>query len=372
MSVRVRPGPFNFFATLPKQTFPHLLLRWYSANHRKLPWRETSDPYRILLSEVMLQQTQVKTVIPYYYRFLKQFPTFAALARAPIHRVLKAWEGLGYYSRARNLHALAKVVLKRKDKTLPSTYEELIEMPGIGRYTAGAVLSIAFKKDYPVVDGNVQRVLARYFGIREMVHKPEIVKRLWSLAEHNLPKGNASVYNQALMELGALICTPRDWRCSDCPLRKGCAAFRLNLQAEIPLKSKKPPVPHYHIGAGVIWKDEQLLISQRPMKGLLGGLWEFPGGKQEPGETLQECVRREIKEELDIDVKVGKLAAPPIDHAYSHFKITLHPHHCTYRSGQPKAIGVQDFRWVLPGDLKRFAFPAANQPIIQKILKEMV
>lgn len=316
----------------------------------------------------MLQQTQVDTVIPYYHRFLSKFPTFSALAKAPLDHVLKQWEGLGYYSRARNLYALAKVVSGHLEEKLPSIYEDLIKLPGIGRYTAGAVLSIAFQKNYPVVDGNVQRVLSRYFGIRDNVGKSQTQKRIWGLATSLVPEVHAGDYNQALMELGALICVPRQPKCSLCPVRSTCWARKQGLQDKIPIKKKKAAVPHFDIGAGVIWRKGQILISQRPLKGLLGGLWEFPGGKQERGETLPQCVKREIKEELSIDVQVGKKLAK-VDHAYSHFKITLHAFHCTYLQGRPRALGVHAWKWVWPKDLDKFAFPAANQPVIRELLK---
>lgn len=356
-----------FFNPFVKRTFQTPLLRWYRKNRRDLPWRKTQDPYRILLSEVMLQQTQVKTVIPYYNRFLKNYPTFQTLARAPLDKVLKLWEGLGYYSRARNLHNLAKALVDQKLKTLPNTFESLIELPGIGRYTAGAVLSIAFAKDFPLVDGNVQRVFARYFGIRQDIRTPASQKKLWEIAETLLVKGQAGDYNQALMELGALICVPKNPLCPVCPVRAHCKARQLGLQNQLPVKAAKAKVPHVQIGAGVIWKEGQILISQRPLEGLLGGLWEFPGGKLEKGETIAQCVQREIQEELGIKVSVGKRIAE-IDHAYSHFKITLHVHDCQYISGKPQTLGVRAFRWVSPPELKQFAFPAANQPVIDKLL----
>lgn len=315
----------------------------------------------------MLQQTQVQTVIPYYQRWLKTFPSLRAFAAAPLNKVLKQWEGLGYYSRARNLHTLAKAVVKNYGGKLPSTFDELKALPGIGRYTAGAVLSIAFDKHYPVVDGNVMRVLARFFLIREDITLPATQKHFWALAESLVPRGQAGDYNQAVMELGAMICTPRSPDCPNCPVLKNCKAFQKGLQNELPVKKKKEATPHFHIGAGVIWHKGKILISQRPLKGLLGGLWEFPGGKQEKGESIKETVRREIKEELGIQVDVGRELAE-VDHAYSHFKITLHAHDCRYRSGQVQALGVMNWRWVKPQELKKFAFPAANQPIIEKLI----
>lgn len=316
----------------------------------------------------MLQQTQVDTVIPYYHRFLKAFPSFEALAKAPLDKVLKLWEGLGYYSRARNLHALAKVVVKQHHGKLPDTPEALRALPGIGPYTAGALLSIAFNKDFAVLDGNVQRVLARHYGWSHDLKTSEAHKQAWAVAEALIPKGHAGDYNQAVMDLGATICTPKNPQCDDCPVVSNCLANEKGLTDQIPLRRKTQAVPHYQIGAGVIWKGKQLLISQRPLEGLLGGLWEFPGGKQNAGETLQHCVRREIQEELGIDVRVGKKVAE-VDHAYSHFKITLHAYQCQYVSGTPQTIGCKAWRWIRPEDLRKFAFPAANQPIINTLLQ---
>ena len=344
--------------------FAGRLLGWYRLHRRSLPWRATRDPYRILISEVMLQQTQVQTVIPYYGRWLKAFPSFETLAAAPLDKVLKQWEGLGYYSRARNLHALAKAVVGCYHGRLPENAADLRSLPGIGRYTMGAVMSIAFQKPVSLVDGNVARVFSRYFGIQKDISLAATQKNLWVLAEKLIPQKHPGDYNQAVMELGATICTPRAPDCPRCPLRATCKARRLGLQHILPIKKKKLPTPHFHIGAGVIWHHGKILISQRPLKGLLGGLWEFPGGKQEPGESLRGTVRREIQEELGIKVDVGRQLAE-VNHAYSHFKITLHAHHCTYRSGKVQALEVMNWRWVRPEELKKFAFPAANQPVIQ-------
>jgi A/G-specific adenine glycosylase len=358
MSVRVRPRPPNLMPA-----FQSSLLTWYRKHKRDLPWRKSRDPYRILISEIMLQQTQVQTVIPYYNRWVKVFPTFQALAKAPLNRVLKQWEGLGYYSRARNLHALAKAVMKHHGGRLPATSKDLRELPGIGRYTAGAILSIAFNQPAPLIDGNVSRVLTRVYAIQKNIALATTQQELWTLAGTLVPKNHPGDFNQALMELGATVCTPRNPSCVRCPWRPHCQARKRNLQEQLPIKTKRAAVPHYHIGAGVIWHKDRILISQRPLKGLLGGLWEFPGGKNESGESLPNTVRREIEEELGIHVAVGRKIAA-IDHAYSHYTITLHAYGCTYVSGVPQALGVHRFRWVRPSQLKQFAFPAANHPIL--------
>jgi A/G-specific adenine glycosylase len=311
----------------------------------------------------MLQQTQVKTVELYYGRFLERFPSVEALARAAPDEVMKQWEGLGYYGRARLLHRAARDVVERFDGRVPDTPAGLLSLPGIGRYTAGAILSIAFERPEVVLDGNVIRVLARMFHITDDVRKTATLKGLWSLSEGLLPKRRIRDYNQALMELGALVCRVRNPACADCPVSALCEANRLSLQRELPVKSPRMPVPHYEVTAGIIWRDNRLLITRRPPKGLLGGLWEFPGGKREPGEDLEGCLKREIREELGIAIEVGSLLTS-VEHAYTHFRITLHAFECRYRGGRIRCIGIDAFRWILPGELDNFALPAADHKII--------
>ncbi len=315
----------------------------------------------------MLQQTQVATVIPYYERFLARFPSVQALANAKLDAVLKAWEGAGYYARARNLHRAAQEIVARFGGQLPSTVAELLTLPGIGRYTAGAIASIAFKRDAPVVDGNVARVLCRYFNIKRDPKNSGTQKELWMLAENLLPRGRASDFNQGLMELGATICTPRHPQCGACPLHRTCQARRLGLQDKLPVKSQRRKLPHHEIAVGVIWKRGKILITKRFDKDLLGGLWEFPGGHCDKDESLEACVRREVKEELGIQVNVEKEFAV-IDHAYSHFSITLHAFHCRWVSGRPRAIGCAAWKWIAPRALNDYAFPKANWKIIAQLI----
>ena len=339
------------------------LVRWFRQHARDLPWRHDRSPYRVWLSEMMLQQTQVETVIPYFRRFLDRFPTLDALAAAPLGDVLKLWEGLGYYARARNLHKAAiKVAIELQGKW-PRTVEGLLALPGIGRYTAGAIASLAFDIDAPVLDGNVSRVLCRVFAIRRDPKATQTRAELWLLAESLLPKGRTGEFNEALMELGATICTPRKPRCGVCPIAKLCLAKRRGLQDQLPIKTKRAPLPHFEVTAAVIRKNGRILIAQRPLSGRLGGLWEFPGGKQEAGETLPQCLRREIKEELGVRIKVGQPIVS-IDHAYTHFKITLHAFECQLVSGKPQALQVENFRWVKLSELDKYAFPKTDLKII--------
>jgi A/G-specific adenine glycosylase len=346
-----------------KRRFQKALLSWYDRRARSLPWRETRDPYRIWVSEVMLQQTQVKTVEAYYGRFIGRFPSVADLARAEPDEVMKSWEGLGYYGRARHLHRAAREVVTRFDGRLPDTSGDLLSLPGIGRYTAGAILSIAFGKPEAVLDGNVIRVLSRIFHITDDVRKTSTQRVLWSLSESLLPRHRIRDYNQALMELGALTCRVRNPGCSDCPVSRICEANRLSIQGELPVKSPRKPVPHYDVTAGIIRWDDRLLITRRPARGLLGGLWEFPGGKLEGGEDLEGCLKREIREELGIDIEVG-VHLTSVEHAYTHFRITLHAFECRYKGGRIQLIGVDDYRWIFPRELDGFALPAADHKII--------
>lgn len=346
----------------------HQLLTWYDRNRRDLPWRSTSDPYRIVVAEFMLHQTRVSTVLPYYNRFLAEFPRWSQLASAPLDRVLKAWEGLGYYARARHLHQLAMAICQTHGGRLPSSRAQLLDLPGIGEYTAGAILSIAFGQDEPAVDGNVKRVLARLLGISVEPATQSGAAKFEAAARHLLPPGKAGHFNQALMDLGSSICTPRHPLCQDCPWKDDCYAFANGLQGELPVRRVARPLPHYNVAAGVIWKDGRILIAQRPPTGLLGGLWEFPGGKQESGETLQQCLAREIREELAIDIEVDALLMQ-VEHAYTHFRITLHAFTCRFGSGEPRALGCTDWRWVLPCELEDYAFPTANRRIIRQLLQ---
>jgi A/G-specific adenine glycosylase len=350
------------------------LLDWYRHQRRELPWRGEIDPYKIWVSEVMLQQTQVATVIPYYERFLRRFPTVEALAAASLDEVLKLWEGLGYYARARNLHKAAKEVVAQYDGRLPETYEALRKLPGFGEYTAGAVASIAFGEAVAAVDGNVKRVISRLFAIEEDITSKagldQIRVRAADLARAAPVPAD---WTQALMELGATICTPTRPRCLLCPAGGGgCQAQRLGLVDSIPVKPKRKPIPHYEVAAGIIYQNadrERFLIAQRPVDGMLGGLWEFPGGKQEDGESLPECLRREIKEELGIEIEVAE-PVTTVEHGFTHFSITLHAFAALWLAGEPTAIGVADWAWVTLADLDRYAFARTDRRIIEALGRE--
>ena len=316
----------------------------------------------------MLQQTRVETVIPYFERWMARFPNITTLAQASQQNVLAAWEGLGYYSRARNLYRAARIVESEMGGELPRQASALQELPGIGRYTAGAIASIAFGQDEPALDGNIRRVLARFFNLTEPARSPAGERRLWELAAENLPPGRAGDYNQALMDLGATICTPRTPDCSSCPLFSGCQSRILGVQEERPISRAKPAIPHYIVTAAVINRGQQVLIAQRPPDGLLGGLWEFPGGKLQSGEDLAACLQREICEELGVEIEVGD-ALGVYRHAYTHFRVTLHAYFCTLRNGgRPHAIQVDDVRWVTPLELSDYPMGKIDRQISKDLL----
>ncbi|MDX2217044.1 MAG: A/G-specific adenine glycosylase [Oculatellaceae cyanobacterium bins.114] len=356
-------GQLQQLAIAPLQ---QALLSWYGEQGRDLPWRRTRNPYEIWISEIMLQQTQVKTVIPYYERWLAQFPTVEALAIATQQQVLKVWQGLGYYARARNLHRAAQAIVQEYGGQFPSEFEAVLALPGIGRTTAGGILSAAFDLPTPILDGNVKRVLARLIALP--VPPNRALEWLWQISMAVLDTQHPRDFNQALMDLGATVCTPKNPACLLCPWREFCQAYRLNMQNELPTSETRAPLPRKFIGVAVIWDDQgNILIDRRRQEGLLGGLWEFPGGKVEPGETIEECIKREIQEELGIDIEVGDRLVT-VNHTYSHFHVTLNVHHCRHLSGEPQPIESDEVKWVALDDLHDYPFPKANVQIIDALL----
>ena len=354
------------------------LAAWHDEQQRALPWRGAPagrrDAYAVWVSEIMAQQTRLDTAADYFTRWMARFPTLEALAAADQQDVLKAWEGLGYYARARNLHRAAQIVAETYGGRLPRTRRELLELPGIGEYSAGAILSLAFGLHEPILDGNVKRVFSRLADIDSPIDERTALQRLWEMARALVEasaEGQAGVVNEALMELGALVCTPGRPRCLACPLHDLCAAAAHGTQAQRPVRLPRRKTPHYDVAAGVIWQGEAyaspLLIAQRPADGMLGGLWEFPGGKLEPHDAdLQACLRREIAEELAVEIEVHE-PLTTVRHAYTHFRITLHAFHARWLAGVPQALGCTDWRWARLDQLAEYPFPVTDQKIIQSL-----
>lgn len=353
------------------ETFTHFtapLIQWYRANKRDLPWRNTHDPYKIWVSEIMLQQTRVDQAKPYYEKFLKHFSDVQSLADAPRQDLLKIWEGLGYYSRARNMQDAAKQIMADFDGKFPDNYDDLLSLKGVGPYTAAAISSIAYGIPKAVVDGNVIRVLSRWNGIEDDVRKTGTQKQIQEIADNCIDTENPSDFNQGMMELGAVICLPKNPLCWECPVANGCAAFQMVRTDSIPYKSKKKKTPHHQIAVGIcVNAAGEVLIALRQEDKMLGGFWEFPGGKIEKGESAEEAVIRELREELAVVTEVHPKKLIEIKHAYSHFKITMHAYFCRIKDGIPKPKESREIKWVNVDELQDYPFPKANRKLTEAI-----
>jgi len=307
-------------ASIEPVAFAESLLAWYGDQGRELPWRQTRDPYRIWLSEIMLQQTGVAAVIPYYQHFLERYPHVAALAAAPIEEVVDLWAGLGYYSRARNLHATAGQIVARFHGHFPATLEELQSLPGVGRSTAGAIAALAFEKRAPILDGNVRRILCRLFAWQEDPATAVAQRQLWEWADHLTPATRVHDYTQAIMDLGATVCLPRNPRCSDCPVGRFCRAQTLGLEKLLPRRRPSKAVPTEAQVALILAWAGCVLVRRRPLHGLLGGLWEFPGRALVNGQSSEQAAAAELQER---GVSGRLQAVGTIRHAYSHFRVQV-------------------------------------------------
>jgi A/G-specific adenine glycosylase len=352
---------------IPEKIVANHLIPWFLAHKRSMPWRNQRTPYRVWISELMLQQTRVDQVIPYFLRFMKRFPSLKSLAEASQEEVLKQWEGLGYYSRARNLHKAAQIIVGQHKGIFPKDPEQIKALPGIGDYTAAAIGSLAFNLDLAVVDGNVIRVLSRLYAYTKDTRSTIARKELQQMADNLLPNGDAGNHNEAMMELGATVCLPKNPKCDRCPLAEGCLAYLSGRPAEYPIKAPKKKVPHIVVGAAVVTNHKgEVLIAQRRDQDMLGGLWEFPGGKQETGETIQQCIARELKEELGIQIDVGNFLAT-IKHAYSHFTMEMHTYFARIRTGRPRPIECKDYCWAKVENLRAFAYSKADLKVIDAL-----
>lgn len=351
--------------TRANRSISNRLISWYRKNHRDLPWRRTSDPYRIWVSEIMLQQTQVGTVIPYFNRFITRFPTVSALASAPLEAVLKTWEGLGYYSRARNLHRAALRIAGEWNGRIPCDQKLLESLPGIGRSTAGAILSIAFGQKAPILDGNVKRVLCRLRGIEQDPKLPEVLGRLWIFSEDLVPSKDVGAFNQSLMELGATVCTPRSPACSDCPVRGHCLARQKQIQDRIPLRGGKKTIPSSRIWVAMIVRNGAIVAGPRPDRGLLAGMWGLPEIPA-PGDASldSKSVGCLVYGENRIQIDPGG-ALEPVVHTYTHRRVTYLPCLFIARSGAGRLR--RPWKWIEISRLDQLPFPAASRRMLSQV-----
>lgn len=346
----------------------HRVADWYRRSHRKLPWRETTDPYRIWISEIMLQQTQVATVIPYYNAFLTRFPDIFSLAAAGLQEVLKIWEGLGYYARARNLHKAAKKIVAEYGGRIPTEMDAIRSLTGIGGYVAAAVLSFAYGRPHAVLDGNVKRVISRLFSMDAPVNRASAHNDFQAISDRLLDRDRPALYNQAIMELGALVCKPKNPACTECPLAGECSAYGEGQISRYPVRDRKPPVPEYMMVIGVVRKNGRFLIVQRAENGLLGGLWEFPGVKidAEADESPETALRRHLLESVNLEVEDPALLTH-VRHAYTHFKIRAEVFSCTYAAGRVRLAGPAGFKWVTAEEMEKYPFTGVARKILDRI-----
>ncbi|MBI4387961.1 MAG: A/G-specific adenine glycosylase [Candidatus Omnitrophica bacterium] len=345
------------------------LLRWYKKHKRPLPWRTKKSPYRTFISEVMLQQTQIKTVIPYFERWMKVFPTVEKLAKAPIDRVLKLWEGLGYYTRARNLHRASQIIVEKHGGKIPSDYETLLSLPGIGRYTAGAVASIAFDQPVPLVDGNVARVFSRVFNIHKDILKPETQNELYAIAYQLVPQKNPGEFNQALMELGSLVCFPTMPSCRTCPVSSLCIAQRKGIQESLPIKSNSLKRKKVNLATAIVIHAKKLLIRKRPEKGIWAGLWELPSVAIQNGKKFEEKLSGELKETHGVKLKSTRALSPSL-HRLTHLDVTIYPY--LFKPASLPSLSPSNGervrargKWITKSDVKKFSFPVPYQKLIK-------
>ena len=345
------------------------LLKWFAANARDLPWRKTNDPYAIWISEIMLQQTQVKTVLPYWDRWMQRLPTLTALARARPKTIHKLWEGLGYYTRVRNMQRAAKIVQQQHGGEFPPAYEDILALPGIGRYTAGAISSIAFNQPKPILDGNVIRVLTRLFGIEGNPADRKVNEALWNLSEalvlHSARKpsaNHASHFNQSLMELGALVCIPRTPRCSECPVASLCVALRTNRVAGLPHRPPKAPPTSRRFAAFVAEDRGRLLVRQRPAGVVNAHLWEFPNLEIVRGNGDVIHLAQTL-----FGLEAGEIEPLcTIKHSITRYRITLE----VFRvSGKP--CGPKNARWLLSAQLRKLPFTSAHKKVLELAIQPL-
>lgn len=341
------------------------LRTWFRKQSRDLPWRKTHDPYCIWVSEIMLQQTQVATVIDYYHRFLHRFPTVEDLAEADVQEVLKYWEGLGYYRRARQMHAAAKEILERHGGKFPQVFDEVLALPGIGRYTAGAICSFAYDQSQPILEANTQRLYCRLMKWRDDPKSGNSQKAMWRFAEEFVPQKNPGEINQALMELGSLVCTPNSPKCDQCPLSEFCPTYEAGLQAEIPLPPKPKDFEHVHEVAWVIWQQDRVLVRECLPGERWEGLWDFPRFPIEAEEHFEEGRHAKLESRFGLSVKSPTLRMR-IKHGVTKYKITLDCFDVQWQDGPLSQIG--NYRWLRFDQLHEVPLHSTARRIAKSIL----
>lgn len=353
------------------QTLSTVLLSWYKENKRNLPWRGGKDAYPVWVSEIMLQQTRVETAIPYYKKWLQKFPTLIDLAHASEEEVLLLWEGLGYYARARNMHRTAKILIENHKAIFPHSPAMLQKLPGIGEYTANAIASICFGTPVAALDANGKRVFARLLDLDQPVSSNQAKKRIEQFATNLLEKADAGDFNQAIMDLGSLICIPLEPKCQNCPLPFFCDAYKQNTQSMRPVLKKKKVIPLYQVVAAAISDEaECYLLAKRPKGGMLPGLWEFPGGKVEDGEDDSTALQREIREELNTTISIGTLIGS-YRHAYTHFRVEVRAYRCNLNGVMPQAVEAQELLWVRCEEMDRFAMGKVDRLISRDLVHDI-
>lgn len=349
----------------PEAQIATALLDWFARHKRDLPWRETYSPYHVWISEIMLQQTQMERGVDYFKRWIARFPDIKSLAAAPEDEILKLWEGLGYYSRARNLHKAARELVLRHNGALPSSPEALQALPGIGPYTARAIASIAFEKDVCVVDANVERVMARLYDIALPVKSPQARKTIEASLGALLPGGRARDFNQAMMEFGSLVCSPRNPACAECCLAGHCQARKNGVQEDRPVLVKGPSPIYITMATGVLVHDKRILTQKRRADDVWGNLWEFPGGVVEDGETPDQTVVREYLEETGLAVN-HPVPIATFKHSFTRYRVTLHAFGVTLLSSPEDLClrAAQEHRWAGWSEIMKLAFPAGHRKLV--------
>lgn len=358
--------------TKEHRLFSKSLLAWFGANRRDLPWRRTYDPYHVWISEIMLQQTQMERGVEYFNRWVELFPDPRSIAEADELTVLKAWEGLGYYSRVRNIRKAARVLVAEHGGRVPDGHDRLLALPGVGPYTAAAIMSIAFERPHPVIDANVARVFARLRDIDRPMKERGVQRELQALLAEMLADVSPRDFNQALMELGALVCTPRNPDCANCPVQAHCKALQAGTVAERPVNLGKVERIDIVMACAIVAHEGRIFIQQRQEEDIWGGLWEFPGGRLKEGETPEAAAVRELFEETELRA-VNLRPFRTVVHHYTRYRVTLHSFCCSLPGrSEPRLHAANQYRWAAPEELEQYPFPSGHRQLIAHMKQDLL